>query len=155
MRKLPFDRIDRAILNQLQADGRITNAQLAERINLSPSACLRRVRALEINDVIERYTALVNQAAAGKPSNVFVEISLNRQSEEALESFERHVAECPDIQECHLMTGDFDYLVRVAVADAEDYERIHKTQLSRLPYVARIKTSFALRTICKKTTFEF
>jgi DNA-binding Lrp family transcriptional regulator len=155
MRNTPFDRIDRAILNQLQADGRITNAQLAERINLSPSACLRRVRALETNGVIDRYTALINQAAAGKPSNVFVEISLNRQSEEALESFERHAAECPDIQECHLMAGDFDYLVRVAVADAEDYERIHKTQLSRLPHVARIKTSFALRTICKKTTFEF
>jgi DNA-binding Lrp family transcriptional regulator len=155
MRKTPFDRIDRAILNQLQADGRITNSQLAERVNLSPSACLRRVRTLEIDGVIDRYTALVNQAAAGKPSNVFVEISLNRQSEEALESFERHAAECPDIQECHLMAGDFDYLVRVAVADAEDYERIHKTQLSRLPHVARIKTSFALRTICNKTTFEF
>jgi DNA-binding Lrp family transcriptional regulator len=113
------------------------------------------VHALEINGVIDHYTALVNQAAAGKPSNVFVEISLNRQSEEALESFEHHAAECPDIQECHLMAGDFDYLVRVAVADTEDYERIHKTQLSRLPHVARIKTSFALRTICKKTTFEF
>jgi Lrp/AsnC family transcriptional regulator, leucine-responsive regulatory protein len=155
MRNNPFDRIDRAILNQLQADGRMTNAQLAERVNLSQSACLRRVRTLEINGVIDHYTALVNQAAAGKPSNVFVEISLNRQSEEALEAFERHVAECPDILECHLMAGDFDYLVRVAVADAEDYERIHKTQLSRLPHVAHIKTSFALRTICKKTTFEF
>ncbi|MES9972576.1 MAG: Lrp/AsnC family transcriptional regulator [Candidatus Thiodiazotropha sp.] len=155
MRNLSFDRIDRAILNQLQADGRITNAQLAERVNLSPSACLRRVHALESNGTIDHYTALVNQAAAGKPSNVFVEISLNRQSEEALESFEREAALCPDIQECYLMAGDFDYLVRVAVADAEDYERIHKSQLSRLPHVARIKTSFALRTICRKTAFEF
>jgi DNA-binding Lrp family transcriptional regulator len=155
MRKIHFDRIDRAILNQLQLDGRITNAQLAERVNLSASACLRRVHALENNGVIDRYTALINQAAAGKPSNVYVEISLNRQSEEALESFERHAAKCPDIQECHLMAGDFDYLVRVAVADTEDYERIHKTQLSRLPHVAHIKTNFALRTICKKTTFVF
>ncbi|MCG7972796.1 MAG: Lrp/AsnC family transcriptional regulator [Candidatus Thiodiazotropha taylori] len=152
---MAFDRIDRTILNQLQADGRITNAQLAERVNLSPSACLRRVHALEEHGVIERYTALVNQEAAGKPSNVFVEISLNSQSEEALEAFERQAAESPDIQECHLMAGDFDYLIRVAVADAKDYERIHKSQLSRLPHVAHIKTSFALRTICKKTAFEF
>jgi DNA-binding Lrp family transcriptional regulator len=155
MRKISLNRIDRAILNQLQADGRITNAQLAERVNLSPSACLRRVRVLETSGAIERYTALVNQSATGKPSNVFVEISLNHQSEDALEAFERHASTCPDIRECHLMAGDFDYLVRVSVADAEDYERIHKTQLSRLPHVARIKTSFALRTICKKTTFEF
>jgi DNA-binding Lrp family transcriptional regulator len=101
MRILYFEGIDRVILNQFQADGRITNIQLAERINLSPSACLRRVRTLEINGVIDRYTALVNQTAAGKLSNVFLEISLNRQNEEALESFELHAAECPDIQECH------------------------------------------------------
>lgn len=133
----------------------MTNADLAERVNLSASACLRRVRALESNGVIDRYAVLVNQATIGKPTNVFVEISLNRQSEEALQAFETGAAECPDILECYLMAGDFDYLVRVAVADAEDYERVHKTQLSRLPNVARIKSSFALRTICKKTAFEF
>mgnify|MGYP002713168570 CR=1 FL=1 len=155
MQTIPFDRVDREILNQLQADGRMTNAELAERVNLSPSACLRRVRGLESNGTIDRYAMLVNQAAIGKPTNVFVEISLNRQSEEVLEAFESRATECPDILECYLMAGDFDYLVRVAVADAEDYERVHKTQLSRLPHVTRIKTSFALRAICKKTAFEF
>jgi len=155
MPTISLDRIDREILNQLQADGRMTNAQLADRVNLSPSACLRRVRALEGNGVIDRYAMLVNQGAVGKPTNVFVEISLNSQSEEVLKGFEERAAQCPDILECYLMAGDFDYLVRVAVANAEDYERIHKTQLSRLPNVAHIKTSFTLRVICKKTAFEF
>ncbi len=155
MPRIQLDRIDREILNQLQADGRMTNAQLADRVSLSPSACLRRVRALENNGVIDRYAMLVNQGAIGKPTNVFVEISLNSQSEEVLAGFESRAAECPDILECYLMAGDFDYLVRVAVENAEDYERIHKTQLSRLPNVARIKTSFTLRMICKKTAFEF
>ncbi|GAB4351336.1 MAG: Lrp/AsnC family transcriptional regulator [Gammaproteobacteria bacterium] len=155
MKNLTLDRIDREILNRLQANGRMTNAELAERVNLSPSACLRRIRALEKAGVIERYAALVNLAAIGKPNTVFVEISLNNQSEEALATFEQRAAECPDILECHLMAGDFDYLLRLAITDTRDYERVHKTQLSRLPHVARIKSSFALRTVCKKTAIEF
>jgi Lrp/AsnC family leucine-responsive transcriptional regulator len=146
-----IDRIDRRILEQLQADGRITNAALAERVHLSASACLRRVRRLEDEGVIEGYATLVDQVAIGRPTNVFVEITLHSQSEEALDGFERAVADCPDVMECYLMSGDADYLLRVAAADTADYERIHRTRLARLPGVARIRTSFALRTVCKKT----
>jgi len=148
---IPIDRIDRGILEQLQDDGRMTNAALAERVHLSPSACLRRVRRLEDEGVIEGYVMLVDQGAVGRPTNIFVEITLHSQSEEALDAFEQAVAACPDVMECYLMSGDADYLLRVAAADTADYERIHRTHLARLPGVARIRTSFALRTVCKKT----
>jgi Lrp/AsnC family transcriptional regulator, leucine-responsive regulatory protein len=129
----------------------MTNAALAERVHLSPSACLRRVRRLEDEGVIEGYVMLVDQGAVGRPTNIFVEITLHSQSEEALDAFEQAVAACPDVMECYLMSGDADYLLRVAAADTADYERIHRTHLARLPGVARIRTSFALRTVCKKT----
>jgi len=148
---IPIDRIDRGILEQLQDDGRMTNAALAERVHLSPSACLRRVRRLEDEGVIQGYAMLVDQGAVGRPTNIFVEITLHSQSEEALDAFEQAVAACPDVMECYLMSGDADYLLRVAAADTADYERIHRTHLARLPGVARIRTSFALRTVCKKT----
>ena len=149
-----FDAIDKSILELMQSDGRISNADLAERINLSPSACLRRVRQLEEAGVIEGYAALVSPAAVGKPSNVFVEVSLASQSEFSLNSFESAVAECPEVMECYLMAGDSDYLLRVVAADAADYERIHKTHLSRLPNVSRIRSQFTLRAVCKKTSYE-
>ena len=129
----------------------MTNAALAERVHLSPSACLRRVRRLEDEGVIEGYVMLVDQGAVGRPTNIFVEITLHSQSEEALDAFEQAVAACPDVMECYLMSGDAYYLLRVADADTADYERIHRTHLARLPGVARIRTSFALRTVCKKT----
>ena len=151
---IELDRTDRRILEQLQSDGRMTNAALAERVHLSPSACLRRVRRLEEAAVIEGYVMLVNQAAVGRPTNIFVEITLHGQSEETLDAFERAVAACPDVLECYLMAGDADYLLRVAAADTADYERIHRTELARLPGVARIRTSFALRTVCKKTALQ-
>ena len=149
-----IDAIDKAILNTMQSDGRISNADLAERINLSPSACLRRVRHLEDTGVIEGYAMLVNPAAIGKPSNIFVEVSLASQSEYSLNLFESAVAECPEVMECYLMAGESDYLLRVVAADAVDYERIHKTHLSRLPNVSRIRTQFTLRAVCKKTAFQ-
>ena len=149
-----FDAIDKSILNAMQPNGRISNADLAEQINLSPSACLRRVRQLEDAGVIEGYATLVNPAAVGKPSNVFVEVSLSSQSEYSLNSFENAVAECPEVMECYLMAGDSDYLLRVVAADAADYERIHKTHLSRLPNVSRIRSQFTLRAVCKKTAFQ-
>lgn len=148
---IPIDRIDRGILEQLQDDGRMTNAALAERVHLSPSACLRRVRRLEDEGVIEGYVMLVDQGAVGRPTNIFVEITLRSQSEEALDAFEQAVAACPDVMESYLMAGAADYLLRVAAAGTADYERIHRTHLARLPGVARIRTSFALRTVCKKT----
>ena len=146
-----LDRIDRQILAQLQADGRMSNADLAERIHLSPSACLRRVKHLEDAGLIEGYCMLLNQQAIGKPTNVFVEISLKSQSEAMFAAFERAVAACPAIMECYLMAGDADYLVRVIAADVADYERVHRDHLSRLPGVARLRSSFALRTVCHKT----
>jgi Lrp/AsnC family transcriptional regulator, leucine-responsive regulatory protein len=151
---MKLDDIDYAILENLQMDGRLPNSDLAERIHLSPSACLRRVRLLEEAGIIEGYTMLVNQTAIGKPSNVFVEVSLNSQSEKTLDEFERAVDNCPEILECYLMAGAFDYLLKIVASDASDYERIHKTYLSRLPNVSRIQTNFALRTVCKNTAFK-
>lgn len=150
---IELDTIDRAILMQLQQDGRLTNAELAERVNLSPSATLRRVRMLEENGVIEGYAMLVNQRTIGKPTNIFVEVSLDSQSETNLNAFEHAVEACPEIMECYLMSGDSDYLLRVVVSDTEDYERVHKEYLSRLPNVSRIRSNFALRTVSKKTAF--
>lgn len=146
-----IDTTDRKILTLLQRDGRMSNADLAEAINLSPSACLRRVKRLEDDGFIDGYVMLVNQAAVGKPTNVFVEITLANLGEETVDAFERAVTDCPDVRGCYLMSGDADYLLRIACAGPQDYERIHRHYLSRLPGVARIRSSFALRTICKKT----
>ncbi len=151
---MKLDATDIAILKNLQPEGRLTNADLADRIHLSPSACLRRVRHLEDAGIIDGYAALVNQNTIGKPSNIFIEVSLDSQSEESLNAFEVAVADCPEVMECYLMAGDADYLLRVVASDSADYERIHKTHLSRLPHVSRIRSSFAIRTVCKKTAFE-
>lgn len=148
-----LDRIDRRILDLLQADGRMTNTELAEKVHLSPSACLRRVKRLEETGVIEGYRMIVSQAVIGRPVNFVVEISLQSQSEERLEAFERAIADCPEVMECHLMAGDFDYHVRVAAADTQDYEQIRNT-LSRLPGVARMRSSLALRTVLMRTAFR-
>ncbi|MBL8305386.1 MAG: Lrp/AsnC family transcriptional regulator, partial [Rubrivivax sp.] len=131
-----LDRLDKKLLSLLQADGRISNTELAQRIGLSQSACLRRVQRLEEAGVIEAYGALLSAAKLGKPETVFIEITLHNQSETALDAFERAVAASPDILECHLMAGDYDYLLRVAVADAADYERLHRRQLAAFPHVA-------------------
>jgi DNA-binding Lrp family transcriptional regulator len=146
---MSLDRFDRAILQALQLDGRITNSTLAERVNLSESACLRRMRALEESGLIEGYTARINQQRAGCPVNVFVNITLDRQDEVDLRKFEEAVRKIPEVMECYLMTGDYDYTLRVVVADTADYERIHSKNLTRLPGVARIHSSFALRTVQK------
>ncbi len=146
---MSLDRFDRAILQVLQLDGRITNSELAERVNLSESACLRRVRALEESGLIEGYTARINQQRAGCPVNVFVNITLDRQDEVDLRKFEEAVRKIPEVMECYLMTGDYDYVVRVVVADTADFERLHSKHLTRLPGVARVHSSFALRTVQK------
>lgn len=146
-----LDRTDRAILEALQRNGRISNVELAAAVHLSESACLRRVRQLEDSGVIGRYAMLVDQAKVGYPTDVFVQISLNRQQGEDLARFEEAVAQVPEIMECHLMTGDADYLLRVIAADAADFERIHTRHLTRLPGVARVHSSFALRRVVKKT----
>ena len=146
-----IDRLDRAILHELQLDGRLTNAALAERVNLSESACLRRVRRLEEDGYLRGYVGLVDQSLAGYPDNVFVRITLHSQQQDDLAAFEAQARELPEVMECYLMSGDADYLLRVIVADARDYERIHSQYLTRLPGVARVHSSFALRTVAKKT----
>ena len=152
-RKSDLDAMDMRILEAMQADGRITNQDLADRVNLSPSACLRRVRRLEDEGVIDGYSARLNPKAVGRSSNIFIEITLSGQSEATLDAFETAIAQVPDVMECYLMAGQADYLVRVAASSAEDYERIHKEHLSRLPGVARIRSMFAMRTVCKKQGF--
>jgi DNA-binding Lrp family transcriptional regulator len=148
---MALDRFDRRILTALQKDGRISNVQLAASVNLSESACLRRVRALEEQGYIDHYTALLNQARAGLPGNVFVHIGLHREEQSELAAFEEAVKDIPEVMECYLMTGEFDYLLRVVVANMADFERIHKDALTRLPGVARVNSSVAIRTVQKST----
>lgn len=145
-----IDRTDVRILAELQADGRVTNAELAERIHLSASACSRRVARLEQEGIIKGYHAHLDAKAVGKRATIFVEITLSRQTASALDEFERAVARCPDVLECHLMTGDADYLLRLAAASAEDFERIHRAQLAGLPGISRMRSAFALRTVIEK-----
>ncbi len=146
-----IDRLDRAILHELQLEGRLTNAALAERVALSESACLRRVRALEASGMLRGYVGLVDQSSAGYPDNVFVRITLTSQQQDDLAAFEAEVKRIPEVMECYLMSGDADYLLRVIVADARDYERVHSQHLTRLSGVDRVHSSFALRTVVKKT----
>lgn len=154
-RNISFDAIDHAILDTLQNNGRISNNDLAEKIGLSPSACLRRVKSLEASGVIDHYVAIVHQSAAGLPDNVFVHVTVEKQTKEKLAEFEKKVRECPQIMECYLMSGDADYLLRVVVSDASDYERLHMDVLTALPGVSQIKSNFSLRTVTKKTAIPF
>ena len=148
--EIALDQIDQAILTELQRDGRLTNVQLANRVGLSESACLRRVRALEENGAIDQYVMLVNQAAIGKPGNVLVRVSLEGQQKEKLAGFEAAIKNVPEVMECYLMSGEVDYQLRLVVHNAADYERLHN-ELTSLPGVQRIHSSFALRTVLKKT----
>ncbi len=144
-----LDDIDRAIIRELRRDARMPNAALAEAVGLSPSACLRRLRLLERNGTIRGYTVVVEEAPQRDAVTVIVQITLDRQTDEHLRRFEDAVRKCPEVRECHLMTGMSDYLLRVEVRDAADYERLHKEALSRMPGVARIQSSFAIRTVIR------
>ena len=146
-----LDTIDRAILNALQNQGRISNAELAELVNLSPSACHRRVQRLENDGYIKQYVALLNARKIGLPTTVFVEIRLSAQADEVLDNFEKAVARIPDVLECHLMAGTADYILKVVAENTEDFARIHRQHLTRLPGVAQMQSSFALRTVFKTT----
>ena len=149
--QMELDSIDIRILDQLQRNGRISNVELARAVGLSPSPCLRRVRDLEQAGVIDRYAAVLDQRKAGLDLSVFVQVTLERQVETALETFERAVAERPEVMECYLMTGDSDYLLRVVVADVTAYEQFLKNHLTRIPGVASIKSSFALNRVKYET----
>jgi len=148
---MKLDRYDRMILKELQRDGRISNVQLAASVNLSESACLRRVRVLESEGLIDRYVALLSQKAVGLTGTVFVHIALRREEQSELAAFEEAVRDLPEVMECYLMTGEFDYLLRVVVSDMADFERLHNEGLTRLPGVSRVNSSVAIRTVTKTT----
>lgn len=144
---MKLDAIDRKILALLQEDGRLSLAALSEKVGLSPSPCLRRVRLMEKAGIIARYVAVLHQRAVGLPVSVFISIKLESQREEALTKFGRAIARWPEVLECYLMTGPRDYLLRVVVADLSAYEQFLKTKLTRLDGIASIESSFALEQV--------
>ena len=147
-----LDAIDRRILGRLQEDGRVSNVELANAVGISSSPCWRRVRELEKRGVISGYVALVDAAAVGLPVSVFVQVTLERQIEAALETFEAAVKARPEVMECYLMTGDADYLLRVVVSDLPTYEASLNDHLTRIPGIANIKSSFALNQVKYRTS---
>lgn len=148
---LALDDRDRMILRLLQQEGRLSNVELAERVSLSPSACLRRVKLLEEAGLIARYVMLLDEKAVGLPGVAFVLVTLDQQGRAALDRFEAAVGRHPEILECYLLAGTADYMIRVAYADATDFERIHTEILTQLPGVVRVQSTLALRVV-KKTT---
>lgn len=151
MAEVDLDVFDRRILDALQRNGRISNVELAKAAGLSPSPCLRRVRGLENAGVIDRYAAILSQANAGLSLSVFVQVTLERQIETALDTFERVIADRPEVMEAYLMTGDSDYLLRIVVPGVPEYESFLKDHLTRIPGVASIKSSFALNRVKYET----
>ncbi|MBQ0805787.1 Lrp/AsnC family transcriptional regulator [uncultured Sulfitobacter sp.] len=148
---MALDDIDRRILTALQRKGRMSNSDLSEQVHLSPSACHRRVQQLETEGYIQGYVALLNARKMGVPTTVFVEITLQGQADEVLDSFEKAVSLIPAVLECHLMAGSADYLLKVVAEDTEDFARIHRQFLARLPGVGQMQSSFALRTVRNTT----
>lgn len=146
----PLDEIDQSILSALQQNGKLTNVQLAQKVGLSESACLRRVRLLEASGVVDRYAMIVNQTAIGLPGNVFIRVTLEGQVQEKLSLFEEAIKRIPEVMECYLMSGEVDYVLRVICKDNTDFTRTH-SRLASLPGVLRINSSFTLRTVIKKT----
>ncbi len=151
MPRKPLDRTDLRILKELQDNGKLTNVELAARIGLSPSPCLTRVRQLERDGVLRGYVALADPEALGLAMMVFVQVTLERQVEEALRNFEAKMNAIPEVMECYLMTGDSDYLVRLVVPDLAGLERFILHELTTIPGVANIKSSFALKQVKYKT----
>jgi DNA-binding Lrp family transcriptional regulator len=153
MTGLSLDDMDRRILQALQEDGRLTNVELAEKVGLSPSPCLTRVRKLEKEGVIGHYVALLDAEALGSVVSVFIQITLAQQSEAVLDIFERTVRAMPEVMECYLMSGDSDYLLRVVVQDTVALRNFILDKLTKTPGVANIRSSFALKQVKYKTAF--
>ncbi|MFT3731385.1 MAG: Lrp/AsnC family transcriptional regulator [Hyphomicrobium sp.] len=151
MAEVPLDALDKAILAALLADGRQSQVDLAERVPLSPTAIARRIKALEQSGVIEGYQARISRKALGLTMMAVVQISLESQSEELLAAFEQAAAAAPSIVSCYMMSGHDDYLITVLARDLADFERIHKEQLSRLPGVSRLHSSFVLREVANRS----
>lgn len=151
MPDITLDVYDRRILRELQRDGRITNQELAERIGLSPSPCLRRVRLLEQANVISRYVALVNPQQTGLAVTAFVRVRLEEQDDRHLAIFEKKIASLPEIMECYLMTGESDYQLRVLVSSLAEFEDFLRQKLTRIEGISQITSSFALRPVVYRT----
>ena len=148
-----IDNIDIRILKILQKTGRMTNFDLSEEINLSSSACHRRVSRLEADKIIKHYVAILDPLKIGLSTTVFVEITLNGQTDEVLDKFEEEIKKIPNVLECNLMAGSADYLLKVVAKDTDDFAKIHRESLSRLPGVAQIQSSFSLKTVFRGTDF--
>jgi len=146
-----LDKIDIAILEHLQANARVTNVELARQINLTPSPCFNRARALEESGVIRQHVTLLDAERLGLRLNVFIQVSLEKQREEALHRFEETIASRPEVMECYLMTGDSDYLLRVLVRDIRELEVFILNSLSKIPGVSNIRSSIALKQVRYKT----
>lgn len=151
MPNMRLDAIDRRILEAVQADGRITNQELADQVGLSPSPCLRRVRQLEADGVIARYVALVNPEPLGLDVTAFVRVRLDQQDDRHLDAFEAAVSQFPEVMECYLMTGEADYQLRILVRSLTEFEDFLRYRLTRVAGVANVTTSFALRPVIYKT----
>ncbi len=151
MRAQDLDDLDRAILRELMRDGRMTNAELAERVHMSPSACLRRVKALEESGVVDGYVMLLDADKAGLAGSAFVFVTLEQQGRAMLDAFELDARRHPEITECYLLAGAADYLMRIVFRDSRDFERIHTEILTQMPGVSRVQSTLPLRTV-KKTT---
>ncbi len=143
---MAFDRIDRQILGYLQEDGRMTNVELAERVGLTAPPCLRRVRALEEAGAIKGYHAELDPPTLGYPITVFAMVSLKSQAERDLAEFEQHMAEIPEIRECHMLNGEIDFILKIVATDLKAFQEILTTHLTPAPNVASVKTSLTIRT---------
>ncbi|MEM9330067.1 MAG: Lrp/AsnC family transcriptional regulator [Pseudomonadota bacterium] len=151
---MKLDRIDKAILTALQKNARISNVELANEVGLSPSACSRRLEQLERSHIIEGYQALISNRALGQTITAVVHVTLDRQSGTELETFENAIRSCPHIVACFLMSGEHDYILRVNAKDMEHFEYIHKNWLSALPGIARMQSSFAMRTVVNRANID-
>ncbi len=146
MRRHKLDKIDKKILKELQADGRMTNVELARRVGISAPPCLRRVRALEDAGHIRSYHADINPAVMGYSVIVFATVKLNSQADGVLEGFEKLMESFPRVRECHLMTGDSDFILKIVAKDWDDYQELHKNHLTKAPNVVEVKSSLTIRT---------
>ena len=145
---------DERILQLLSENAKLSHAELGERVGLSTSSVHRRIRAMEAGGVIEGYGIHINEAALDRATSVFVQVTLNNQQDEGLQAFEKAVRGSPDIASCYLMTGEADYLLRIAVRDTADYERVHRDVLTRLPNVERVISQLAIRTVCQRNLLQ-
>jgi len=147
-----IDEIDRRIMRELRLDGRLSNTKLAEKIGLSTTPCWNRVRALEERGVIEGYTALLSQTSLGYPDTVIIEVTLDRHDDDIFEKFGQALAELPEVMEAYLLTGEYDYLIKVAVAGTAGYEEFLRRKLYKLPGLRHSRSTFVLR--CLKRTYS-